>query len=148
MKMEYIAMVRRGWPNGSAVDMAETIESGSTLQNGDWVTKSADGGVAKVSTTLGSTSLAGLVMEGNGDAASASNSNKAVVLWSGFVADISNYDPAPTYVPGSLLVAGSTSATTGTLTLQTVSTQPVIATVLNVTPASASNTACLTILVK
>lgn len=149
MKMEYVAMVRRGWPNGSALDMAETIEAGQTLQNGDWVYKAADGGVQKVPGGLTSAvALAGLVMQGNGDSGSATYANKAVVLWSGFVADISNYDASASYVPGSPLMTGNTTGgTTGTLTLQTGS-YPIIGYVLNVTPVSAQNTASLTIVVK
>jgi len=153
MLMEYVAMIRQGWPNGSALDRAEVIHAGSTLQNGDWVQKQSDGTVALSGATAAD--AVGLVVSGNGDSASAANSGKAVVLWSGFIADISNYDPAPTYAPGSPLTAKN-----GILTLAAVATgtgstyvpgDPVIAKVLNVTAASTTpvaNTAHLTIVVK
>lgn len=140
MKMEYSAMIRRGWPNEGALDRAEPIAAGSTLVNGDWVAKQADGTVAK-SGAAASNSV-GLVVSGNGDAASAANSGKAVVLWSGFIADISNY-AAGAYVPGSTVTAKS-----GQIALNVGGTDPVVGHVLDVVAGSGSETAHLTIMVK
>jgi hypothetical protein len=138
MLMERVAEIIRGWPYDGSLDRAETIESGSTLVNGDWVQKQADGGVAKVGST--STKAAGLVIVGNGDSASAANANEAVVLWGNFIANISNYDNTQSYVPGSALTAKN-----GILTLAAAANMtstppslgdPVIAYVLNVVAAS------------
>jgi hypothetical protein len=142
MKMEYAAMIRRGWPNEGALDRAEVIKAGSTLVNGDWVVKETDGTVKLAGATAASNASVGLVVSGNGDAASAANSNKAVVLWSGFIADVSNYDTGASYAPGSPLMVVS-----GKVTLQT-STNPIIGYVLDVVTVSATETAHLTILVK
>jgi hypothetical protein len=138
MLMERVAEIIRGWPYDGSLDRAEKIESGSTLVNGDWVQKQADGGVAKVGSTA--TKAAGLVIVGNGDSASASNANEAVVLWGNFIAHISNYDNTQTYVPGSALTAKN-----GILTLATAANMsatppslgdPVIAYVLDVVASS------------
>jgi hypothetical protein len=142
MKMEYTAMVRRGWPNEGALERAETIKTGVTLVNGDWVTRQADGTIDKASATKANNILCGLVIAGNGDAASAANTNKATVLWSGFIVDISNYDVAPTYAPGNPVTCQS-----GKVTL-VVTTDPVVGYVLDVVAASATETARLSILVK
>lgn len=140
MKMEAVAMVRRGWPNEGALDRAEVIKAGSTVTLGDWVAKQADGTVDLSGATA--SAAVGLVVQGNGDSGSAANSGKAVVLWSGFIVDISNYDAVPTYAPGSPLTAKS-----GKLTLAT-GTDPVVGTVLDVVAASATQTAHLSVLVK
>lgn len=142
MKMESTAMVRRGWPNEGALERAELIKAASTLVNGDWVMKQSDGTVDKTSATAASNVLCGLVVAGNGDAASAANTNKATVLWSGFTVDISNYDITPTYAPGNALMSVS-----GKLTLAT-GTNPVVGYVLDVVAVSTTETARLTVLVK
>jgi hypothetical protein len=45
MLMERNAEIIRGWPYDGARDRAETISSGATLQNGNWVQKQSDGTV-------------------------------------------------------------------------------------------------------
>lgn len=152
MKMEYTAMVRRGWPNEGAVEEAAFIAAGKTLVNGDWVTKQADGTVDKTGATA--TGFAGLVIAGNGDNAitvgatsysgtnSNANTNKAVVLWSNFIVDISNYDNTPVYAPGNALTSKS-----GKLTLAT-GTDPITGYVLAVVAASSTETARLQVIVK
>jgi len=140
--MEAVAMIRRGWPNEGGTDRSELIKASTTLVNGDWVTKNTDGTVMLTGATAASNVLCGLVVVGNGDAASASNTNKAVVLWSNFIADISNFDTGASYAPGNALMSVS-----GKLTLAT-STNPVVAYVLDVVALSATETAHLTILVK
>jgi hypothetical protein len=102
MLMERVAEVIRGWPYDGSLDMSETITTGATLRNGDWVTKQADGTVNK--TGASGSALAGLVIEGNGDASSAANSNRAVVLWSNFIAKIANYG-AGSFTPGTMVTA-------------------------------------------
>lgn len=141
MKMDSVVMIKRGWPNEGALDRAEPITAGATVTLGDWVQKQADGTVNL--TGASATNLAGLVVQGNGDSASAQNSGRAVVLWSGFIADVSNYDTVPTYVPGSSLTVKS-----GKLTLGTVGTDPIIGTVLDVVAVGPNDTAHLTVLVK
>lgn len=141
MKMDYTVQIRRGWPNEGALDRAEPIKAGSTLSNGDWVQKQSDGTVAVSGATA--SEAVGLVVQGNGDAASAVNSNKAVVLWSGFIADVSNYDTGASYVPGSPLTVKS-----GKITLGVVGTDPIMGRVLDVVTASVTETAHLTIVVK
>lgn len=142
MKMEAVAMIRRGWPNEGALDRAEVIKSGTTLVNGDWVYKYTDGTVDLAGATAANNALVGLVVAGNGDSASAANSNKAVVLWSGFIADISNYDTGASYAPGSplMVVSGKVTLATGV--------NPVIGYVLEVVTVSATQTAHLSIIVK
>ncbi len=140
--MEAVAMIRRGWPNEGALDRAETIKASTTLVNGDWVTKHTDGTVQLAGATAANNKISGLVIVGNGDAASASNTNKAVVLWGNYIADVSNYDTGATYAPGDPLMVVS-----GKVTLQT-STNPIVGYVLDVVTVSATETAHLTILVK
>lgn len=140
MKMEYTAMIRRGWPNEGALDRAEPIKTGANLVNGDWVAKQADGTVDK--SAAAASNNVGLVVSGNGDSASAANSKKAVVLWSGFIVDTSNY-AAGAYAPGS-----SVTAKNGQLALAVVGTDPVVGTVLDVYANSPTETAHLTVLVK
>ncbi len=140
MKMEYTAMVRRGWPNEGALDRAEPIKTGATLVNGDWVAKEADGTVAK--SAAGASNKVGMVVVGNGDAASAANSGKAVVLWSGFIVQTSNY-AAGAYVPGSPVTAKN-----GQLALGVEGTDPIVGFVLDVITVSATETASLVVIVK
>lgn len=142
MKMEYTAMVRRGWPNEGAVESTEVIKASTTLVNGDWVTKHTDGTVQLATATAANNILSGLVIAGNGDSASAANTNRATVLWSGFVVDISNYDTGASYAPGNPLMSVS-----GKLTLHT-GTNVIVGHVLNVVAVSATETAHLTVLVK
>ena len=99
MLMERNAEIIRGWPYDGALDRAEVITASATLVNGDWVAKQADNTVNKSGATA--SNAVGLVFVGNGDSASATNSNKAVVLWKNFVAKIANYDTVPTYAPGN-----------------------------------------------
>lgn len=144
MLMERVAEVVRGWPYDGSLDRSEPIKTGSTLVNGDWVQKQADGTVDKVGGTT--TDAAGLVIVGNGDSSSASNANQAVVLWSSFIARISNYDNTKTYAPGSPLTAKS-----GIITLGVVGTDPIIGRVLDVVAASSGanpTTANLVIVIK
>ena len=137
MKMDYNAEIIRGWPYDGSLDRNEPIKSGVTLTNGDWVTKATDGSVDKVGSTA--TGFAGLVVQGNGDSASAVNSGKAVVLWGNFLAKIANFDATASYAPGSPLTAKS-----GKLTLAGGS-DPVVGYVLDVVAASTSNTAHLVV---
>lgn len=69
MLMEYTAEILRGWPADGARERVEIVTQGATLVNGDVVSLQADGTVNKVSSTK--TKRAGLVVRGNGDAASA-----------------------------------------------------------------------------
>lgn len=137
-KMDYNAQIVRGWPYDGALDRNEKIKSGVTLTNGDWVQKQTDGSVDK-SGAAASNSV-GLVIQGNGDSASAVNSNRAVVLWGNFIADIANYDTVPAYVPGSPLTVKS-----GKVTLGVVGTDPILGFVLDVVATSTTETAHLTI---
>lgn len=140
MKMEYTAMIRRGWPNEGALERVEPIKAAATLVNGDWVAKQADGTVDK--SAAGASAAVGLVVSGNGDAASAKNTNLAVVLWSGFIVQTSNF-AAGAYAPGSPVTvkAGQPALGNGT-------TDPEIGRVLDVVAAGPNDTASLVILVK
>jgi len=127
MLMERNAEIIRGWPYDGARDRAEMISSGATLQNGNWVQKQSDGTV-----NLSGASAAnnvGLVFEGNGDSASAANTNKALVLWGNFIAQIANYDNTQTYAPGN-----SVTCKNGVITLAG-STDPVVGEILDVVTA-------------
>jgi hypothetical protein len=77
MKMDYTAMVLRGWPADGAREKAELIKQGSTLINGDVVEMQVDGSVDKVSATANK--RVGLVIRGNGDSSSALNANGFVM---------------------------------------------------------------------
>jgi hypothetical protein len=151
MKMEYTAMIRRGWPNEGALDRAEPIKAGATLVNGDWVAKQADGTVDK--SAAAASNAVGLVVSGNGDSPnftvngiatgnSVVNSKKAVVLWSGFIVQTSNY-AAGAYVPGSMVTVKA-----GQIALGTPGTDPEVGRVLDVVAAGPNDTASLVILVK
>lgn len=137
MKMDYNVEVIRGWPYDGSLDRNEPIKAGVTLTNGDWVEKQTDGSVDKVGATA--TNSVGVVIQGNGDSASAVNSKRAVVLWGNFLAKVSNFDATATYAPGSKLTAKA-----GKLTLAT-GTDPVVGHVLDVVTAGASQTAHLVV---
>lgn len=137
MKMDYSAEIIRGWPYDGSLDRNEPIKSGITLFNGDWVSKETDGTVSKVGATA--SGFAGLVIQGNGDSASAVNSNRAVVLWGNFLAKISNFDATATYAPGSPLTAKS-----GKLTLAAGS-DPIIGYALDVVAVGTASTAHLVV---
>lgn len=129
MLMERNFEVVRGWPYDGARDRNEVIKAGSTLVNGDWIVKQSDNTVDKSGATA--TNVAGVVVIGNGDSASATNANKAVVLWGNFIAKVANYDTTATYAPGASLTVKS-----GKLTVGTVGTDPIIGTVLEVVAAA------------
>jgi hypothetical protein len=126
MLMERNAEIIRGWPYDGARDRAETISSGATLQNGNWVQKQSDGTVMSGGTAANNV---GLVFEGNGDSASAANANMALVLWGNFIAKIANYDNTQTYAPGN-----NVTCVNGVITLATGS-NPVVGQVLDVVSA-------------
>ena len=148
MLMDSVAMVTRGWPNDGALDRPEVIAAGKQLKNGDWVVKTANSSVTAAPAASATNFPAGLVIEGNADSSSSVNSGKALVLWSNFIANISNYDATASYVPGSPLMVSN-----GILTLATGSF-PVVAWVLDVVTAALPGTsqypttAHLTVLVK
>lgn len=137
MLMERNAEIIRGWPYDGSLERVEPIKSGSTLQNGDWVTKQTDNTVDKVGST--SANNVGLVIVGNGDSSSSAYSGKAVVLWGNFLAKVSNY-AAGAYVPGSPITCKN-----GQVALGVVGTDPIVGFVLDVVVASTTETAHLTI---
>ena len=137
MKMERTAEIIRGWPYDGALDRAETIKASVTLVNGDWVEKQSDGTVDKSSATA--TQRAGLVFAGNGDSGSASNSNKAVVLWGNFIARVSNYT-AGAWAPNSPVTIKS-----GKVAIGVIGTDPIIGWCLDVVAVSATTTACIVV---
>lgn len=130
--MEYTVEILRGWPADGSRERVETIKSGSTLNNGDVVEKQSDGTVDKVSATKNR--YVGLVVRGNGDSSSGSNTGKAVVIWGNCIARISNY-AAGSYTPGAALtaVSGQFSLASGT--------DPVVGYVLDVVATSSTATA-------
>jgi len=138
MKMEYTVNVIRGWPNGSALDRAEPIKSGVTLNCGDWVQKQSDNTVDLSTSTKANN--CGLVIRGNGDSSSGAYTGKATVLWSNFIAQVSNYDGTGTYAPGTALTVKS-----GKLINGVVGTDPIIGHVLDVVAVSATQTAHLVV---
>lgn len=140
MKMESTVEILRGWPADGARERMETIKSGVTLSNGDFVAKQADGTVDKSAASV--SNRVGLVISGNGDSASASNTNKALVLWGNYIAKVSNYT-AGAYVPGSPVTVNA-----GKVALANGTTDPEIGFVLNVVAASATETASLVIVVR
>lgn len=137
MLMTYNAEIIRGWPYDGSLERVEVIATGSTLQNGDWVTKNSDNSVAKSGATAAN--AVGLVIEGNGDSGSAAYSGKSVVLWGNFLAKISNYDNTATYAPGANLTVKN-----GMVTLAGGS-DPVVGFVLDVVAAGTAETAHLVI---
>lgn len=147
-KMEYTAQVLRGWPGEGGLERLETVKVGSTLINGDVVLKQADGSVDKVSTT--SSGAVGLVIRGNGDSGSVVTSGKAVVLWSGYIVQVSNYNqtslPAA-WAPGVAVTGGGTAAT-GKFNTTTATDSSVIGYCLAVTAVSTTDTANVVIYVK
>lgn len=137
MLMERNAEIIRGWPYDGSLERVEPIKSGSTLQNGDWVTKQTDNTVDKVGATASNS--VGLVIVGNGDSSSSAYAGKAVVLWGNFLANISNY-AAGAYVPGSPITVKN-----GQVALGVAGTDPIVGFVLDVVAASSTQTAHLTI---
>lgn len=141
MKMEYAFEVLRGWPQDGALDRIEPIKTGDTLKNGDVVTKHTDGTVTLVGATA--SNKVGVVIQGNGDSASASGVGKALVLWGNYIARVaSTAYAAGAYAPGSNVTGKS-----GKFALDAGS-DPVVGVVLDVIPASATETESLVILVR
>lgn len=137
MLMERNAEIIRGWPYDGSLERVEPIKSGSTLQNGDWITKQSDNTVDKVGATASNS--VGLVIVGNGDSSSSAYAGKAVVLWGNFLAKISNY-AAGAYAPGSAITVKN-----GQVALAVVGTDPIVGFVLDVVASSTTETAHLTI---
>lgn len=136
MLMEDRVMITRGWPADGSRERVETIASGVTLVNGDFVTKDASGNLIK---TTAATRACGVVVRGNGDSGASLNTNKAVVVWGNYIASIdSTTYAAGAYVPGSPLAAGAS----GKLALSAGAVTDV-GFVLNVVAASATQTAHL-----
>ena len=135
MKMEYNVNIIRGWPYDGALDRAETIKTGVTLDNGDWVQKQSDNTVDKTNATT--TANAGLVIRGNGDSGSGAYTGKATVLWGNFIAQIQNL-PAVVFTPGAALTVKS-----GQVNLGVFGTDPIIGYVLDVIAASTTTTASI-----
>lgn len=140
MKMEYNVRVLRGWPMDGAMERVETIKSGVTLQNGDWVEKQADNTIDKVGATK--TNKAGLVIAGNGDSSSATYTGKAVVLWGNFIAQIKNLPGGVTFVPKAGLTVQNGMAQLD------AGTDPQVGHVLDVIAASATNDASIVVYVR
>jgi len=147
MKMERRASVVRGWPYDGALDRAEVIKTGSTLLAGDFVAKQSDGTVDKSAALSATNKSVGLVVQGNGDSTSATNSGKAVVLWSGFIVELDStcYD-AGAWAPGLPVKISGTNA--GKLTIANGTTDIEFGVVLDVVAASSTETAHITVLVK
>lgn len=117
MVMEYRAEILRGWPGEGARDQNELIKAGSTLFNGDLVEVQPDGTVALTGATA--TRRAGLVVRGNGDSQSASNSQGFVsapvvvisgITWAGGVATITTTGAHGLVVGNTVAVQGVTPA--------------------------------------
>lgn len=136
MKMEYNVQIVRGWPYDGALDRAETIKTGVTLVNGDWVVKQSDNTVDKSSSST--TNTAGLVIRGNGDSGSGSYTGKATVLWGNFIVQAKNLTSGTTYVPNGPLTVKS-----GKLDVGIVGTDPIIGVCLDVIASSATQDACI-----
>lgn len=154
MKMERVAEIVKGWPHDGSLSRAEIVKAGSTLVNGDWVVKQADGTVDKPAgaVTLASGSV-GLVVVGNGDSGSAANSGKAEVLWSSYIAKISSAGyTAGAYAPGVSFSVNAGKPVLATLPSGTGATyapgDAVVGTVLEVVAVGATETAHITVLVK
>lgn len=149
MKMERVAEVIRGWPDGQALNRAEVIKTGSTLVNGDFVVKQSDGTVDKPAGAITiANGIVGLVISGNGDSASALNSGKAEVLWSNFIVKLSSYN-AGAYAPGSSVTVNAGKLSLATLPSGTGATYApgdfIVGRVLDVVAVSATETAHLTV---
>lgn len=137
--LDYTVDIVRGFPQEGALDSVETIKSGSTVSNGDWVEPQSDGTVDVTSSTA--TNVAGLVFRGNGDSGAGVATGKAVVLWSGFIARVSNYT-AGSYVPGTKVTVVS-----GKLAVAGAS-DPVIGHVKQVVAAGTNTTAHIVVVIK
>lgn len=141
MKMEYAFEVLRGWPQDGSLDRVEPIKAGATLKNGDVVVKQSDNTVDLAGATA--TNKVGVVIQGNGDSASAAGVGKAVVLWGNYIAKVaSTAYAAGAYAPGS-----NVTAKDGKFALD-AGTDPVVGVVLDVIAASATETASIVILVR
>lgn len=139
MKMERKAEIIRGWPYDGARDRVEPIKAATTLVNGDWVAKETNGTVA---IAADSAKGVGLVVVGNGDSSSAASSGKAVVLWGNYIAKISNFDTAATYVPGGFVKVAAGKLTSAATAAEAVGT------VVDVVAAGADATAHIVVDVK
>lgn len=133
-KLDKKVNIVRGWPQDGALDRVETIKSGVTLVCGDVVEKQSDGTVAKVGATK--SRRVGLVLQGNGDSTSSVNSNKAVVLWGNYLAQIDS-----SIVTGTLAVNAPLTGVNGGFAVGVSGTDPEVGFIAEVnTTLSASNT--------
>jgi hypothetical protein len=123
------------------LDRYETIKTGSTLQNGDWVQKQTDNTVDKsgATNTTATAAATGLVVIGNGDSGSAAYSGKAVVLWGNFIAKVYNFG-AGTFTPGCPI-----TSKLGVIVPATVGTDNVIGQCLDVVAASTTISAYIVV---
>lgn len=140
MKMERTAEIVRGWPQDGALDTHEPITATKSVVNGDWVEKQSDGTV-DISSSSASNRV-GLVIQGNGDSPSAvAAGNRALVLWSNFIARVSNY-AAGSYAPGTAVTVKS-----GKLEVAGGG-DPVVGFVKDVVAAGANQTAHIVVVVR
>lgn len=127
MLMERNAEVVRGWPYDGSLDRNESIATGTTVSNGDWITPGASGVTLSGS---GASNAVGLVMQGNGDSGSSAYAGKAVVLWGNFIARIKNY------TAGSYTAGANVTVKSGKVALA-AGGDPVVGFVLDVVTANA-----------
>ncbi len=138
MKMEHTVEILRGWPYDGARERMEPIKAGVSLKNGDVVAKQADGTVDKVGATA--SAYVGLVISGNGDSASMSNTGKALVLWGNYIARVGS----AAYAAGAWAPGVGVTAKGGVYALAAAG-DPVVGFVLEVTANDANNSASIVI---
>lgn len=141
VKMDYPFMVMRGWPQDGALDSNEIVSSGSTVAAGDVVELQADGTVDAVGAASANTINVGFVVRGNGDSDSvAAAGDKAVIVWSGFMARTQKCDTT------GLSVGDPVQAANGIL--EAVTTGAAVAYVKEVHAAANGDPASLTVIVR
>jgi hypothetical protein len=138
MLMESRVEILRGWPADGSREKVQTIASGVTLVNGDFVTLDASGNLIK---TTAATRACGVVVRGNGDSGASANTNKAVVVWGNYIARIdSTTFAAGAFVPGSPVAAAA-----GGLVALSAGAVTDVGYVLDVVAAGSTQTAHLTV---
>lgn len=118
-----------------ALDRAETIKAGVSLQNGDWVVKQTDGTVDKATGAKALGGPAGVVIRGNADSTSGTATNKATVIWGNHISKIKT---ATAFTVGQPL-----SVSAGALVVGTFGTDPIVGYVLEVIAAGTSEDASI-----
>lgn len=155
-KMDYAAEFLRGWPVDGGLELDYPIASGQTLSAGDLVKTTVSGGVVYVTKVVNADENtvkalgAGIVVRGNGDDKSCAASNKAIVIWGGYIVRTTKFDTTNITAAGVGVIAGEDAVGAGRFVAPAAATAgtPVLGTVIEYKAATASEDAQIVVVVR